>query len=222
MSTWYIDPDGAPGNGTGDEPANAALCRPDLCCVQPEDRIVDLRVRRIRRRWLWTIFGIFALGALLLFVGGAAFGQASNSVGVAWSPAGTNATNVTYRVFVGTNSGSYQRSWSYTATNAWLPPAWLFVGTNFVAVATVQTLSPSNAVASDYSAEVQIVRIPPPAALQISGTLQASSNMVAWTATTNTFTVAVTPDQPAQFYRPQLASIRRLPDAINIITPPMP
>lgn len=150
---------------------------------------------------------------------------ATNTIGLAWNPAGAN---LTYRLFIGTSPGNYQRQLNYSSTNAWLPVDLLSIGTNYLAVSSVLLVNTNLAIASGYSAEAQIVRIPPPAPLQITiaDPLLTSTNLVVWTVLSNEFTLAITPDQPAQFYRPNPGARLRLahtPDTITISpTSPIP
>jgi hypothetical protein len=141
--------------------------------------------------------------------------QVSNSVGLAW-----NSGSPQFRLWIGTNSGSYQRSFTYTTTNAWLAPGQLFYGTNFAAVTAFIT-DGTNATISDYSGEIRIVRIAPPAPLEIviTNPLLCSTNLAAWTVISNEFRLAITPEKPAGFYRAnpgaQIA-IKRIADTVAI------
>jgi hypothetical protein len=149
-----------------------------------------------------------------------AFAQVTNSIGLAWNSSGSN---LTYRLFLGTNSGNYQRQFNCAATNIWLDVRELAPGTNYIALATVQYAAPDMALVSPLSGEVRIVRIPAPEPLRITiaDALQSSSNLVAWSVVSNQFTLAVAADQPAQFYRPNpnaRVSLARIPDTI-LITP---
>lgn len=168
------------------------------------------------------------LALALCLCGQVCTGQITNGIGLAWTPPPPVYPGpVTTRVFIGTNSSSYQKFLEYTSTNAWLPVTALAYGTNFVNVATVQYLADNQAVVSGYSSvEVQIVRIAPPTPFVVtfSNAVLSSSNLVQWTAASNVFSIGVTDDQPAQFYRANpaaRATIHRQPDSIQIL-PPFP
>jgi hypothetical protein len=171
-----------------------------------------------RRTIITALFVVHALACSLPSIASAAEGAVTNSIGLAWNSSGTN---LTYRLFLGTNSGNYQRQLNCAATNTWLPVAELAPGTNYIALATVQYAAPDMALVSPLSGEVRIIRIPPPQPLRITiaDALQSSSNLVAWSVVSNQFTLAVAADQPAQFYRPNPAarlSLARIPDTIQI------
>lgn len=134
-----------------------------------------------------------AAAAFLLPPGSAA----AQDVRLVWDAAGTTE----YRVFAGTSSRTYTTNWTALTNSFELPLAALPAGTNYVAVASVAVTAGTNALLSDYSEEVTIVRLPAPV-LRINVELPASTNLTAWLDSGNVARAIVSADGNIQFFRP--------------------
>lgn len=148
---------------------------------------------------------------------GSTSAQVSNSVQVAWETPLTDATHI---VFIGTNSGQYQRSYTFTNTAAWISLDMLERGTNYIAVAS-RRVTETNAEISELSNEVIVTRRAGPGVRLVIGAL-SSTNLSAWTPLTN-FTIAINATRPAEFFRPAIEMLPAEPDiAEQLPAPPTP
>ena len=110
---------------------------------------------------------------------------------------------VSHRVYVGQASRQYSTNWTVTSgTNSPIDLSKLAIGTNFLAVAALWVDAPgTNAIISEYSGEVTIIRRAPPV-VKLSVSLQTSTNLTAWVDFAGTAIAMVSADQNFSFFQP--------------------
>jgi hypothetical protein len=158
---------------------------------------------RIKKSVLPVSSRLRVLLAFIIFNFAFLIGGRAQTASLGWSP---SPSINTYRLGIGTNSGSYVLTQNVTGTNATLNLGALFPGTNYLAVAAWQDNGGTNALLSPWSNEITVTRASAPA-LQININISTSTNLVVWTSGGPTATAITSADRQLQFFRGGSASV---------------